>query len=236
MNASKKQTALVARINAQPGPKMLRSLHTFDSMLRNHAIGLMTAFGVFQYDSDANTLTKSLQASDIKREPQTKCQIIPLWLSFSTGIECLAKSVLIKHGVLRIKKKEKTEKQSQLRKNASNYEAAIQAYVFINALYIDYTGPSLTPFEEHCVEKEILHLYNLNIGTLGDVINHLGTLREKGVIDDDQTGCLANALQVLSDIRRNIDAHTFYGITVGGSINGDLDELYLPAVNLLLRL
>jgi hypothetical protein len=86
------------------------------------------------------------------------------------------------------------------------------------------------------VNRTGLHVFDVNIGTLGNAITGLSHLLAKGIIDDDQYGCLFNSLRVLADMRRNIDAHTFYGITVGGSINGDLESLYLPAVNLMLQL
>ena len=60
--------------------------------------------------------------------------------------------------------------------------------------------------------------------------------------DEEQRNALVaqinahQGMQVLADLRRNIHAHTFHSLVVGGSINGDLDELYLPAINLLLRL
>jgi len=59
-------------------------------------------------------------------------------------------------------------------------------------------------------------------------------LVNRGIISRDERWQLHTALQVLLDVRRNVDAHTFFGITVGGSFNGDLEDLYLPAVNLLL--
>jgi hypothetical protein len=231
-----RRNALVAQINAHPGFKILRSLQEFDVMLKEHSIGLITAFGVFEYDSLANVINESSRAEEIRSELGIKYQLIPLWISFSTGVECLAKSVLIKHDALEISNKSKTNKYKRLRNEASNYQASLQPYELINAFQIDYSKEPLTAFEWRCVHKGVTHLYNLEIGTMWDVINSLGKLQQKSIIDDDQSLCLANALQVLADLRRNIDAHTFHGLIVGKSINGDLDQLYLPAINLLLRL
>ena len=68
------------------------------------------------------------------------------------------------------------------------------------------------------------------------VIQSFGRLQQQSIIDADQSFCLMNALQVLADLRRNIDAHTYHGFLVAKGINEDLDQLYLPAVNLLLQL
>lgn len=231
-----KRVALVAQINAHPGFKILVSVHEFDAALKKHSIGLMTAFGVFEYNSTANTINDSSRADEIRRELGPKNQLVPLWLSFSTGVECLAKSVLIKHNVLDISVKNKTAKYKGLKDKASNYHASLQPYEYVNALQIDYTQEPLSAFEWRCVRKGVTHLYNLDIGTMKIVIQSIGRLRLQNIIDDDQSLCLSNALQVLADVRRNIDAHTFHSIVVGSSINGDLNKLYLPAVNLLLRL
>lgn len=230
------RNALVAQINARQGMKLLWSLHEFDAALKTHSIGLITAFGVFEYDSVANLIKESSKAGEIRSELGQKYQLVPLWIAFSTGIECLAKSVLIKHDALDVKIKNKTAKYKLLRNKASNYQASLRPYELINAFQIDYTKEPLTAFEWRCVRKGVTHLYNLQIGTMEQVIVSLGRLRQQNIIGDDQTLCLANALQVLADLRRNIHAHTFHPLVVGGSINGDLDELYLPAINLLLRL
>jgi hypothetical protein len=231
-----RRNALVAQIKACPGFKMLRSLNEFDAMLKKHSIGLITAFGVFEYDSLTNAINESSRADEIRGELATKYQLIPLWLSFSTGVECLAKSVLIKHDALDISIKNKTGKHKCLREKASNYQASLLPYELINAFQIDYTKETLTAFEWRCVRKGVTHLYNLQIGTMEKVIKSIGRLQQQSIIDDDQSFCLTNALQVLADLRRNIDAHTFHGLVVGKSINGDLEQLYLPAINLLLQL
>ena len=232
-----KRLGLITKINSQQGIKILRSLRDFDLALKAHSIGLITAFDVFEYNNINNTIAESKNAGEIRAELGKKYQLIPLWLSFSTGIECLAKAVLIKYDVLDINTKPKTEKYKQLRNKASNYQACLHPYSFLNSYYIDYTTEeSLTPFEWRCVRKDLTHLYNLQIGTMEHVIQSFKRLHEKNIISEDEALCLANSLQVLADIRRNIDAHTFHMLTVGASINGDLTNLYLPAINLLLKI
>jgi hypothetical protein len=60
-----RRKALVAKINASQGSKILRSLNDFDAMLKKHSIGLITAFGVFEYDSHANAINESSRADEI---------------------------------------------------------------------------------------------------------------------------------------------------------------------------
>jgi len=196
----------------------------------------MSAFDIFKYDPGLNELRETSKADKVRDDLASKYQLIPMWLSFSTGVELLAKSVLIKYNVLSIEKKKRTDKHKLLIKNVSNYQSAKLVYDFINLAFIKYDDHELSPFEWSCVNVDLAHIYNINMGTLGTVITDLKKLKSNGILSPDQYGELVNALQVLSDIRRNVDAHTFYGLTVGKSINGDLENLYLPAINLLLRL
>jgi len=233
-----KRITLISKIDSHSGKfKMLTPLNKFDMVLWKHAVGLITAFEVFRYDEIDNEITESEHANEIRATLGQKYQLIPLWLSFSTGTECLAKAVLIKHDALDISSKAKTEKYKQLRNKASNYQECLPPYEFLNSYYIDYTtNQNLTPFELRCVKENLTHLYNLQIGTMDKVIQSFKKLHEKNIISEDDHLCLANSLQVLTDIRRNIDAHTFHMLTVGANINGDLANLYLPAINKLLKI
>ena len=81
--------------------------------------------------------------------------------------------------------------------------------------------------------KKIRHTFDIDTGTIGSGKDNLSRLKKQGKISDDEHRCLLNALTVFCDVRRNTDIHTYYGWTVGGSINQDLDAVYLPMVNLL---
>ena len=43
-------------------------------------------------------------------------------------------------------------------------------------------------------------------------------------------------MNVLRLMRRNIDAHSFLKSRVVGSINGDLENIYVPMIDLLIKI
>jgi len=84
-------------------------------------------------------------------------------------------------------------------------------------------------------KRGISLLYELDLGTLGNCKNLLLKLKEKGILSENESADFFNSVQVLSDVRRNFDIHNVSPINVLGSINGDLDNLYLPMINILLK-
>ncbi len=192
----------------------------------------MTAFRVLQYDEDANVLGFSADAQAIRSELSGKYQLVPMWVSFSVGVECLLKAVLCKHKCLEVQKGKVTSKPDELNKHAANYVAARRVYDAVTPISV--TVRTFDWLKTRVESQGVERLFDFNSGTLGNAIGRLGKLVARGIVSADERWQLHNALQVLLNVRRNVDAHTFYGITVGGSINGDLENLYLPAVNLLL--
>jgi hypothetical protein len=213
--------------------KLSKGLGRFAENAREHAIRLMGAFGVFTYDEACNTVVLAADADVRRSKMAEQHQLVPMWASFSIGVECLLKAVLCHHESLPIKKGKVSERLSHLRPEGKNYGDARHVLTFVGGIDV-YAEPD-TWLSRQLAAEGIDKLYDVNTGTLEDNINALKKLFLKGLITREERWTLHNALLVLKDIRRNIDLHTFHGITVGGSFGGDLEKLYLPAVNLLLE-
>jgi len=145
--------------------------------------------------------------------------------------EALLKAVLLKHEVAVIKKRSVTRNHHILHTNASNDEAARDVYQWPEHFVAD--AGKWTWLARQLRKKRIRFSFDINSGTLNSCKGRLSELRKKGVISHDEFSCLFNALTVFADVRRNTDAHTFFGWTVGGAINGDLEQVLLPMVNAL---
>jgi DUF438 domain-containing protein len=75
----------------------------------------------------------------------------------------------------------------------------------------------------------------LSSGTLGDYKNGLSKLVQSSVISKSEQKLIMDSSEVLSDIRRNVDAHVFLKSQIVGSTNRDLTDVYIPMCNLLIR-
>jgi hypothetical protein len=84
-------------------------------------------------------------------------------------------------------------------------------------------------------EKKISRLYEIDLGTLETCQQGLAKLRDRRIISQGEYDDLFNAIDVLRDVRRNFGVHNVSPLRVQGSINGDLEKLYLPMINVLLK-
>lgn len=205
-------------------------LSNFSKMLYEQSMTLITCFGVFEYNAKKYYISETSNADDVRKELGDKKQLIPSWISFSIGYELLFKAVLARYQVLCISNNNVSKMKNTFLKGTSN-DAAQNVYHFIREARVSATDSYL---KGELRKKRITNIYDLSTGTLGGSIGRLKALLEQKVIQDDERAFLHSATQTLLDVRRNVDAHTFFGLTVGKSINGDLENVYLPAINLLL--
>ena len=135
------------------------------------------------------------------------------WISLSLGIEILAKSVLIKHEIDIFTKKNNNSFGNGWMVKASNNS---------------WLSNILT-------SKNIEYVNQLNTGTLGKLYNSsFRELKNNNIITPielDQINC---ALKQLADERRNKDLH-FYFKSNTFMNNNDLNDNYLPLINLLME-
>jgi hypothetical protein len=211
---------------------ILSDVSLFHERLFEHALKLYTAFGVFRYDESSHTIQPVADADNVRSELAKRNLLMASWICFSVATECLFKAVLCKHECLNIERKNVTQKDNSLDKQAVNYAAARDVYAMLKVWLVH--ADSFPWLARELRAKKVTHLFDFSTRTLGACIDSLGTLEKRGKITQAERRNLFNAMRVLSDVRRNVDAHTFYGITVGGSLQGDLDNLYQPSISLLL--
>jgi hypothetical protein len=154
------------------------------------------------------------------------------WLRFGTGVECLVKAVFLNHEISLIRKKEVATKALG-QPDAPSTVAAAKVYTAVAGVQISSKSNSWLSSE--LSRLGISHPLEINSETLGKYRDNLGKLEQKGKISAQEKTFLENALMTLADIRRNVDAHVFLKTQVGGSINGDLSDVYIPACNILIE-
>ncbi|AUS99826.1 hypothetical protein CLI64_05150 [Nostoc sp. CENA543] len=154
------------------------------------------------------------------------------WSRFSTGFETLIKAVFLSNKISLITKNDYLEKGTTGSNKLTTSEAA-QVYEFIQGVRISALTKAWLQAE--FTRWNINHPYEINTGTLRKYKDNLTKLEQLSKISSAEQIFLRDAITVLLDIRRNVDAHVFLKLQVGGSINGDLSRLYIPSINILLR-
>lgn len=213
-------------------PNMVFKLDHFSEMLFNESIALITCFGIYEYDSHNKLIAETSNADDIRKELNEKKQLIPSWISFSVGYELLFKAMLAKHKALSITKKNVSE-MKQLFLRGTSFEVILKVYQFVKDARV---SPDDAYLKSELNKNQITNIYDFSTGTLSSSIGKLSVLLEHKVIQDDERAFLHAASQTLLNIRRNFDVHSFFPLKVGRSLNGDLENVYLPAINLLLNI
>lgn len=203
----------------------------FAEILFSQALELFQCFGLYEYDNDLNTLKRAVDIENKLKLLSENKQVKAMWLAFSTAYELLLKAVLIEHNSLSITYKDVTGRQIGCGTEDVLPEVAkVFEYVRmtkVKASSNPYLGVEL-------IKNKINYLYDLSTGELGSQIGNLKKLVDNKIITVEERICLHQACHTLRTVRRNIDAHTFYNLTISQDINGDITNVYLPSINLLL--
>jgi hypothetical protein len=193
--------------------------------LYQQSIELITCFEVLEHNANSHVVSETTNADHVRVELLKKRLLIPLWLSFSIGYELLFKAVLARHQALTIKKTGASQRKSTI-------APVLAVRRFVQSSRVSDGNNDYLHCELNV--QGITNLYDFSTGSLGPSVGNLKKLVEQKLITVDERVFLNDATQLLLDLRRNVDAHTFYALAVGGSIEGDLKNVYLPAINLLL--
>ena len=178
---------------------MRRDCSNLAELLHRHSIKMMNAFGVYVYDDAQNELRLAVNAGDIRQDLAKQYQLVPLWASFSIGVECLLKAVLCKHECLDMRRNKLSERLTELRAGSANYNAA--KTVLQGACQIEVYADSNPWMEKQMADAGITQLFEVNTLTLDDNICRLKRLVvDKKVISSDERWVLSNALVVLKDV------------------------------------
>ena len=211
-------------------PTIVFKLNNFSGILFDESIALITCFGLFEYDPVKSLVFENTNYVKIIEELDNKKQISSSWISFSTGYELLFKSVLAKHKALCIAKQRVSDMKNVFLKGTS-FDSVLKVYQFVKDARV---SPDDDYLKSELQKNGITNIYDLSIGTLGSSIGQLNLLVDHKVIQENERAFLHAASHTLLDIRRNFDVHAFFPLKISRSLNGDLENVYLPAINLLL--
>lgn len=222
-------------------------MSNWSNSLLDYSMDLITYGDVFVLEGEDNTLklvenVDELRKSWIKNDNPLRHVF---WLSFCVGVECLCKAVLIEHKSLPIKKRNVLSKYST-KTHFDNYQELKQyrekkkkdIHHSVYRTGKNHVKASNNEWLQNQFDKnDIEYSIEINSRTLGFIYNHgFEKLYEKEIIDEDEKVSLEKGIQTLTDIRRNVDAHIYLKSRTVGSINKDIEKIYLPNINLLLNI
>ena len=190
--------------------------------------------GFVVYEAASGLLAESIDANELRVEAlkQDKYAFWAWWLRFGVGVECLVKAVFLRHEISLISKNDISRKAP----NRSNALVTLSAAnVYREVANTRLLAPNNAWLESEFQRLGISHPREINSGTIGRYRNNIFELTNKQIVTQSEQQQIEDSLEVMSDIRRNVDAHVFLKSQVGGSINKDLTAVYLPACNILIR-
>lgn len=198
-----------------------------------YAIDQMTWGAVLSYDAASRTLAEAADANERRAALLTrdKYAFWDLWMRFSSGVENLVKADFLRHEVFVLRKRDLLAKAPGAGQ-ALQTRAASEVYRHVGARRLAASHNAW--LQEQFIAAGIAHPMEIDSRTLGYYQRNLHELQARGKMTAPEAQQVGDALEVLGDIRRNVDAHVFLKSQVGGSIQGDLTNVYLPAVNILL--
>ena len=218
-----------------------------DSLFQ-YSLKLICNKGILEYDELSGVIQFSTDYQDKQRELLKELLEAHLyWNGLGVGVECLAKSVLIKHEVMSIKKRNILDKIPAQKTSFNSYQE-LQQYrisnelddihkVYGHALSSDISANTNSWLNQQFKSKDINHPFEINTPTLGKIYNsEIRELLNKGTILQDEFTFLNRSLELFTIIRRNVDSHIFLKLRVIGSINHDIENVYIPMINLLIKI
>lgn len=150
------------------------------------------------------------------------------WLTIGLGVECLAKSTLLRHECLKIDRK-------NLLTQASQCSIPDVKAIYSGAQSVKITSEHNTWLQQQITNTGICCPHEIKTPTLGSIQSDFKHLETAGVITQYEYNEIRQWVQVFTDIRRNVDAHLFLKTTTIRSFNGDFDKVLLPLINQLLN-
>ena len=149
------------------------------------------------------------------------------WLVFSTGVELLIKSVLLRHDLLRLKKRKPHQKSS----------INVDVNKALEAAYARLVSSRNTHINGELHKNDIHYLCEINTPTLGPLAADKGIdlLVAQNLLSKNQGDLLSERIRCFAFIRRNVEAHVFLSWRQS-EIGKDLSLVYIPMLNQLMSL
>lgn len=223
---------------------MTNDFSNWDTHLFKYAIDLLTNQGVLIYNETNKFISLSDKHNEIQKEISGQVDSHLYWLGFGVGIECLAKAVLLKHHLLTIRKVSLKSKNDYDKRSFNTYEEKKRytekrekdvfwkVYQHVNSIHV--TSNKNEWLDNVFKEKGIKYAREILTPTLGRIQKEeLPKLLKKNLITSDDYSFLGQAIKTFIDIRRNVDAHIYLKARTVGSINNDIENIYIPMINML---
>lgn len=216
--------------------------------LFQYSLQLICNKGILEYNELSGVIQFSVDYQEKQRELlQELLEAHLYWIGLGVGVESLAKSVLIKHEVMSIKKRnildkipaQKTSFNSyqELKQYSSSNELDDIHKVYRHAVSSNISANTNSWLNQQFISKDINHSFEINTPTLGKIYNsEIQELLNKGTICRDEFTFLNRSLELFTIIRRNVDSHIFLKLRTIGSINHDIENVYIPMINLLIKI
>ena len=201
-----------------------QDISRWSDQLRADAIQSILVQNVLSYDG-----VQVSMPDDVQSRLRTASHF---WLIFSTGVEKLVKAVLLKHNLLTLQRRKPRDDIDQI---TDPHVAKVYKAAFGTA---HVTSAFNTPLQNEIDRLHIRYLYEINTWTLGQLARQRGVtlLVNKGLISVTEGRQMTERLECLAFVRRNVESHLSLSMTILGQIDRDLEVVYLPLVNSLLRL
>ncbi len=217
----------------------------WDEHLFNYAKALITYKDILQFD---NNDIVSFSADYRQKQTEFLSNVVEAhlyWIGFGVGIENLIKAVLIKHQVLPLKRRADfdnkipvmptqfatyQDQQTYRQNNTLDKYQKVYKHVKDVTIKADSNPWLALQFQN----AGINHPLEINTSTLHKLYTQeIPKLESKGKITTQEKDELEKSLEVFKLIRRNVDSHIFLQSRIIGSINGDMEYVYIPTINLL---
>lgn len=213
---------------------LIHDFSNWPQSLYDFALAQFQSNGFLVYDKTKNVLSEAENANEIRVNAlsQDRYAYWLWWLRFGTGFECLVKAVFLKHQISLLRKNDLSSK-SPTGTNRLETEEAANVYSAVTSIRVQ--ADSNEWLQSEFSRLNINHPLEINSGTFWNYRSNLHELTAKGLISAEEQQLIHDSIHVLSDIRRNVDAHVFLKSQTGGSINNDLTDVYIPVCNILIR-
>ena len=226
---------------------MYQDFSNWDSHLFKYAISLLTNQGILIYDEKNNSITFSDNYNEIQKKILGEVESHLYWLGFGVGLECLVKAVLLKHHLLTIRKVSLNSKNDYQKSSFLSYEEKKQytaerdsdvfwkVYQHVKSIHI--TSNKNEWLARVFKEKEIKYSREILTPTLGKIHREeLPKLLANNLLTQEDYSFLEQAIKTFIDIRRNVDVHIYLKARTVGSINNDIENIYIPMINMLINI
>lgn len=213
--------------------------------LFNYGKTLVSYKGILEFDGNDDV---SFAADYKQKQAELLNNIIEAhlyWIGFGVGLENLIKATLIKHKVLSITRRNDFDNKLPVMETQFADYTELQSYrqssildryqkVYQHVNEVTLTADNNPWLGQQFLNVGINHPLEINTPTLLKLSSkEIPKLEIIGKITFQESDDIFKALEVFRLMRRNVDSHIYLQSRTIGSIDRDIDDVYIPLINLL---